>query len=188
MTSSAANGQLAVFIEVGQGSAARRIAVRARAGSAPGLFWLGGFNSDMQGTKALALDAWAAGQGRACVRFDYSGHGESGGAFVDGTIGRWLEESLAVFEQFCSGPQVVIGSSMGGWLALLLAREMAKKANVERQALLKADTDKLLKLSTELKDYVDKTNENVLSVEVLKKAEEIEKLAKSVKEKMRGQN
>jgi len=69
-----------------------------------------------------------------------------------------------------------------------LAREMAKKANVERQALLKADTDKLLKLSTELKDYVDKTNENVLSVEVLKKAEEIEKLAKSVKEKMRGQN
>lgn len=69
-----------------------------------------------------------------------------------------------------------------------LAREMAKKANVERQALLKADTDKLLKLSTELKEYVDKTNENVLSLEVLKKAEEIEKLAKSVKEKMRGQN
>ena len=69
-----------------------------------------------------------------------------------------------------------------------LAREMAKKANVERQALLKADTDKLLKLSTELKEYVDKTNENVLSLDVLKKAEEIEKLAKSVKEKMRGQN
>jgi hypothetical protein len=69
-----------------------------------------------------------------------------------------------------------------------VAREMAKRANVERQALLKADTDKLLKLSTELKEYVDKTNENVLSLEVLKKAEEIEKLAKSVKEKMRGQN
>ena len=64
----------------------------------PGLFWLGGFNSDMQGTKALALDAWAAEHGRACVRFDYSGHGESGGAFVDGTIGRWLEESVAVFD------------------------------------------------------------------------------------------
>ncbi len=81
----------------------------------------------MKGTKALALDAWAAEQGRACVRFDYSGHGESGGAFIDGTIGRWLEESVAVFEQFCRGPQVVIGSSMGGWMALLLARELAKR-------------------------------------------------------------
>jgi pimeloyl-ACP methyl ester carboxylesterase len=106
----------------------RQIAVRARAGSAPGLLWLGGFNSDMKGTKALALDAWAAEHRRACVRFDYSGHGESGGKFVDGTIGRWLEESFAVFEQFCRGPQVVIGSSMGGWMALLLAREVAKRS------------------------------------------------------------
>src|SRR6201993_3158439 len=116
------------FIEVGSGNSARRIAVRARKGGQPGLFWLGGFNSDMRGTKALALDAWAAEHGRGCVRFDYSGHGESGGAFIDGTIGRWLEESLAVFEQFCSGPTVVIGSSMGGWMALLLARELAKRA------------------------------------------------------------
>jgi pimeloyl-ACP methyl ester carboxylesterase len=127
MTNSAAWDQEPAFIEVGNDVAQRRIAVRARAGSAPGLFWLGGFNSDMKGTKALALDAWAAEQGRACVRFDYSGHGESGGAFIEGTIGRWLEESLAVFEQFCSGPQVVIGSSMGGWMALLLAREIAKR-------------------------------------------------------------
>ena len=104
----------------------RAIAVRARAGQAPGLFWLGGFNSDMAGTKALALDAWAAEHGRACVRFDYSGHGESGGSFADGTIGRWLAESVTVFQQFCRGPQVVIGSSMGGWIALLLAREIAK--------------------------------------------------------------
>jgi pimeloyl-ACP methyl ester carboxylesterase len=81
----------------------------------------------MRGTKAIALDAWAAEQNRACVRFDYSGHGESGGAFVDGTIGRWLEEAVAVFERFCSGPQVVIGSSMGGWIALLLARELARR-------------------------------------------------------------
>ena len=102
-------------------------------GGAPGLFWLGGFNSDMQGTKAVALDAWAAEHGRACVRFDYSGHGESGGAFVDGTIGRWLEESVAVFEQFCTGPQVVIGSSMGGWMALLLAREIARRARQPRR-------------------------------------------------------
>src|ERR1700732_3480475 len=128
MTSSAATGQPPAFIEVGHGSAARRIAVRARKGAAPGLFWLGGFNSDMQGTKALALDAWAAEQNRACVRFDYSGHGESGGALTDGTIGRWLEESVAVFERFCRGPQVVIGSSMGGWMALLLARQIARRA------------------------------------------------------------
>src|ERR1700733_14615500 len=132
MTNSAAAGLQPVFIEVGQtetgnSSEVRRIAVRTRAGSAPGLFWLGGFKSDMQGTKAIALDAWAAEHHRAYVRFDYSGHGESGGAFIDGTIGRWLEESVAVFEQFCQGPQVVIGSSIGGWMALLLAREMARR-------------------------------------------------------------
>jgi pimeloyl-ACP methyl ester carboxylesterase len=127
MTDSATPDQEPAFIEVGEDSAARRIAVRARAGGVPGLFWLGGFNSDMKGTKALALDAWAGEHNRACVRFDYSGHGESGGAFIDGTIGRWLEESVAVFEQFCAGPQVVIGSSMGGWMALLLAREIARR-------------------------------------------------------------
>jgi pimeloyl-ACP methyl ester carboxylesterase len=127
MTSSAATGQPPTFIALGQGSASRRIAVRARAGDSPGLFWLGGFKSDMMGTKAVALDAWAAERHRACVRFDYSGNGESGGDFIDGTIGRWLEESVAVFEQFCAGPQVVIGSSMGGWMALLLARELARR-------------------------------------------------------------
>ena len=127
MTNPAPIDQEPTFIEVGEGSSLRRIAVRARAGSGPGLFWLGGFNSDMRGTKALALDTWAAEHGRACIRFDYSGHGESGGAFIDGTIGRWLEEGLAVFEQFCRGPQVVIGSSMGGWMALLLARAIAKR-------------------------------------------------------------
>ena len=127
MTNSASIDQEPAIIEVGEGDGRRRIAVRARAGSPPGLFWLGGFNSDMKGTKALALDGWAAEHGRACVRFDYSGHGESGGAFIDGTIGRWLEESVAVFEQVCRGPQVVIGSSMGGWIALLLARAIAKR-------------------------------------------------------------
>jgi pimeloyl-ACP methyl ester carboxylesterase len=127
MTNSPVNDQEPAFIEVGEGNAGRRIAVRARAGASPGLIWLGGFKSDMSGTKALALEAWAVEHGRACVRFDYSGHGESGGAFIDGTIGRWLEESVAVFEQFCRGPQVVIGSSMGGWMALLLARAIAKR-------------------------------------------------------------
>jgi len=127
MADSLGPGPEPVVIDVGTGDAARRIAVRARSGGPPGLFWLSGFNSDMKGTKALALDAWAADHSRACVRFDYSGHGESGGKFVDGTIGRWLEDSLAVFGQFCTGPQVVIGSSMGGWIALLLAREAAKR-------------------------------------------------------------
>jgi pimeloyl-ACP methyl ester carboxylesterase len=78
------------------------------------------------------LDAWGARNGRAVVRFDYSGHGESGGAFADGTIGRWLEECLAVFQAHCHGPQVVVGSSMGGWLALLLARELARGGAAER--------------------------------------------------------
>jgi pimeloyl-ACP methyl ester carboxylesterase len=130
MTDPAAGEQEPAFFEVGADDGRRRIAVRARAGRAPGLFWLAGFNSDMKGTKALALDAWAAEQGRACVRFDYSGHGESGGNFADGTIGRWLEESVAVFGQFCAGPQIVIGSSMGGWLALLLARELAGRSGL----------------------------------------------------------
>ena len=101
--------------------------MRVREGAAPNLFWLGGFKSDMKGTKAEALDRWAAERRRGMVRLDYSGHGESGGAFTDGTIGRWLEESLAVFETFCRGPQVVIGSSMGGWLALLMVRELARR-------------------------------------------------------------
>ena len=126
MIDSVAPEQEPAFIEVGTARRAPDRACAARAGRAPGLFWLGGFNSDMRGTKALALDAWAAEHGRACVRFDYSGHGESGGKFADGTIGRWLEESVAVFTQFCEGPQVVIGSSMGGWMALLLARELAQ--------------------------------------------------------------
>src|ERR1051325_5311382 len=100
---------------------ARTIAVRVREGkgsSGPGLFWLSGFKSDMKGTKIQALDAWAAEQGRGCLRFDYSGHGESGGDFTQGTIGRWLEESAAVFDEYCRGPQIVVGSSMGGWIAL----------------------------------------------------------------------
>jgi len=105
----------------------RSITVRTREGKNPGLFWLGGFKSDMKGTKAEALDAWAAKSGRACVRFDYSGHGESDGKFTEGTIGRWLEESIAIYAHFAKGPQIVIGSSMGGWLALLLARELAQR-------------------------------------------------------------
>ena len=117
------------FIEMGEGPSVRKIAVRSRAGAGPGLVWLGGFKSDMQGTKAVALDHWAHEHGRAAIRFDYSGHGESSGDFADGTIGSWLEDSVAVFERFCTGPQVLIGSSMGGWMALLLAREIRKRTS-----------------------------------------------------------
>jgi pimeloyl-ACP methyl ester carboxylesterase len=116
-----------IFLQVGNGDAARRIAVRHADGGAPGLFWLGGFKSDMKGSKAEALARWAAEHRRACIRFDYSGHGESGGDFAEGTIGRWLEEALAVFASRAQGPQILIGSSMGGWLALLLLRELRRR-------------------------------------------------------------
>jgi pimeloyl-ACP methyl ester carboxylesterase len=115
------------FLEIGDGTERRAIAVRQRAGASPGLFWLGGYKSDMKGTKAAALAQWAEQAGRACLRFDYSGHGESAGVFTDGTIGRWLADSLAVFDACCRGPQILIGSSMGGWLALLLVRELKKR-------------------------------------------------------------
>ena len=114
-------------LDIGPGAERRSIAVRQREGAGPGVFWLSGYKSDMNGTKAQALAHWADAAGRACVRFDYSGHGESGGAFTDGTIGRWLTESLAVFDACCHGPQIVVGSSMGGWLALLLARALRQR-------------------------------------------------------------
>jgi len=81
----------------------------------------------MMGSKAQTLAAWATQRGQAYVRFDYSGHGESGGAFVDGTISQWLEDSLAVFDRATTGPQILVGSSMGGWMALLLARALAAR-------------------------------------------------------------
>lgn len=120
-------------IEVGTGAQLRRIAVRRQAGAAPGIFWLGGFKSDMRGTKAEALGLHAAKSGRACVRFDYSGHGESGGRFEDGTISSWLEDAEAVFTRETHGPQIVVGSSMGGWIALLLARALSKRPPEERR-------------------------------------------------------
>jgi YD repeat-containing protein len=106
-------------VQVGDGADAREIAVLTRPGTGPGVFWLGGFASDMRGTKAETLDDFAVRTGRAFTRFDYSGHGASGGTFAEGTISRWLEEARAVFDR-TEGPQVIVGSSMGGWLALLL--------------------------------------------------------------------
>ncbi len=102
----------------------RRIAYRHLPGKAPGVVFLGGFRSDMSGTKAQALEAWALARGQAFLRFDYSGHGVSGGAFEDGCIGAWFEDAQAVIAAQTKGPQILVGSSMGGWIALLLARAM----------------------------------------------------------------
>jgi len=122
------------FLDVGSGAAARRIAVLVQPGDAPTVFWLGGFRSDMRSTKAEALDLWAKRTGRAFVRFDYSGHGESGGRFEGGTISGWLEDTLAVLETFATGPFVLVGSSMGGWLALLAARELRRRDHARSPA------------------------------------------------------
>jgi len=92
---------------------------------ATGFFWLSGFKSDMCGTKAEAIAAHAVAAGRPCLRFDYSGHGESAGDFAEGTISRWLGEATTAFTTRATGPRIVIGSSMGGWLALLLLRRLA---------------------------------------------------------------
>jgi len=98
-----------------------RLAARRIKGRGPGIFWLGGFASDMTGTKAEFLARWAEAERRAFLRFDYSGHGGSEGRFEDGTIGAWTEDALAVFDACAEGPQILVGSSMGGWIAALLA-------------------------------------------------------------------
>lgn len=120
----------ALSLTAGSGAAARAIAVLVRPATAagagrPAVMFLGGFRSDMTGSKAEALDRWAQETGRALIRFDYSGHGRSGGSFTDGTISRWAEEARAVLEHCVRGPVVLVGSSMGGWISLLLARALA---------------------------------------------------------------
>ncbi len=112
----------------------KKIAVRARTGRNPGLVWLGGYRSDMIGTKAEEIDRWAAENGHACTRHDYSGHGESGGDFADGTISTWLAESLSVFRAITDGPQILIGSSMGAWVALRMIQELNKADESNRAA------------------------------------------------------
>jgi pimeloyl-ACP methyl ester carboxylesterase len=116
------------FLDVGAGAASRRIAYRKQPGGVPGLLWLQGFKSDMSGTKAEALSRWAGEKELAFLRFDYSGHGQSEGRFEDGTIGRWLEEAHHVFTRLTAGPQIVVGSSMGGHIALLLLKQLMAEA------------------------------------------------------------
>ncbi len=115
-------------VQVGSGPEARRVAYEARAGHSPTVVWFGGFRSDMRATKAEALDAWAAGSGRSFLRFDYSGHGESGGTFAEGTISRWLDDAVAVLAAAADGPTILVGSSMGAWLALLATLRLRAEA------------------------------------------------------------
>jgi pimeloyl-ACP methyl ester carboxylesterase len=115
---------MAEYLETDQG---RRIAYHRTQGEGPGVVFLGGFRSDMTGTKAQYLEDWARAQGRAYLRFDYSGHGQSSGAFEDGCIGDWAADAMAAVQALTQGPQVIVGSSMGGWIALLLARAMPER-------------------------------------------------------------
>jgi pimeloyl-ACP methyl ester carboxylesterase len=124
------------FLDVAaQGRPARKIAYLTSTGSradAPGLVWLPGFKSDMISTKASVLASWAEGWGVAYLRFDYSGHGQSTGNIEDFTIGDWLLDSITAFDGLTSGSQILIGSSMGGWLTLLLARELIARGQRDR--------------------------------------------------------
>jgi pimeloyl-ACP methyl ester carboxylesterase len=105
----------------------RRIAFRRVAGKGPGIVFLPGYMSDMAGSKATALLDWAAANGRACVLFDYSGCGESGGDFADGTLSLWCEEAVGIVQSYTESPVVLVGSSMGGWLMLLAARQLVER-------------------------------------------------------------
>jgi len=100
----------------------RRIAYRPREGGSPAILFLPGYASDMDGTKAVVIDAFAKAKGLAMLRFDYSGTGSSDGAFEDGTLAGWLDEALHMLDNLVDGPAVLVGSSMGGWLALLMAK------------------------------------------------------------------
>lgn len=122
------------LMEAGKTGARRKIAVCRDPGTQPSLMWLSGFKSDMGGTKALALADFARERGQECVRFDYSGHGASEGVFENQCITDWLEEALAVFDQFVTGETVLVGSSMGGWIALLLA--LARKQTMRIKGLV----------------------------------------------------
>ena len=106
---------------------ARRLAYDQTSGRGPGIVFLGGFNSSKDGTKARHLEGWAKALGRPFLRFDYSGHGSSNGDVRDGSVGAWAEDAKAIIDGLTTGPQVLVGSSMGGWIACLLARSMPRR-------------------------------------------------------------
>lgn len=139
-------------IAVGTGAERRDIAVEQRPGKVPGLFWLNGFRSVMSGLKAVSLDALGAEKGLEVTRFDYSGHGQSGGQFDDGTISRWLEEAEAVLATTGASP-IVCGSSMGGWIALLLARrQLAKGMPLRGLVLIAPATDATTRIAARMSE------------------------------------
>ena len=111
-------------------AAGRRIAYEYTPGTGPAVVFLGGYKSDMQGTKAVHLEDWAQETGRPFLRFDYSGHGDSGGKFEDGCIGDWAEDAQSVIEAVTEGPVLLVGSSMGGWIALLMTQRLADVAGL----------------------------------------------------------
>jgi pimeloyl-ACP methyl ester carboxylesterase len=122
------------FLDVGEGAQARRIAYRRIEGEGAPVVWLGGFKSDMRSTKALAIEEWCRAAGRPMVRMDYLGHGESSGDFRDGTISLWAEDALAVLTRVVARPAVIVGSSMGGWIAVLLAKRWIEAGEEGRAA------------------------------------------------------
>ncbi|POR48080.1 alpha/beta hydrolase [Bosea psychrotolerans] len=112
------------WLDLGEGAERRKLAYLAQSGDGAPVLWLGGFRSDMRATKAEALAQWARLTGRAFLRFDYAGHGETGGDFARWTLSHWLEDALAMIAARCSRPPILVGSSMGGWIALLAARKL----------------------------------------------------------------
>jgi pimeloyl-ACP methyl ester carboxylesterase len=124
MTSSEQGGPAACIVTRGDGST---IAYHKTPGVSPGVVFLTGFRSDMTGGKALALEAACRARGRAFLRFDYTGHGQSSGAFTDGTIGKWTDDAVFAIETLTEGPQVLVGSSMGGWIMLLAALRLGPR-------------------------------------------------------------
>lgn len=146
-------GQIETFAHDGV-----RLAFERQAGAAPTFIWLGGFKSDMSGTKAQALAEWARARGQASVRFDYSGHGQSGGRFEERTVSHWLGDVLAVMDAQSEGPLVLVGSSMGGWIALLAARARPERVKGLLLIAPAADfTEALLRAPPEARQRIAET-------------------------------
>jgi pimeloyl-ACP methyl ester carboxylesterase len=128
----------------------RKIAYHQTLGKGPCVVFLGGFMSDMSGTKAVYLEQWAKSQGRAFIRFDYSGHGQSSGEFANGCIGDWFADALAVVTLLASQPLILVGSSMGGWISLLLAKAIPER--ISGLVTIAAAPDFTTEMSNEFSD------------------------------------
>lgn len=140
----------------------RQIAYHHTPGKSPGVIFLGGFMSDMTGTKAVALETWCREQGITFTRFDYSGHGASSGLFEEGTIGAWLDDALAIFDQITTGPQIVVGSSMGGWISLLLTLKRPNRVQGLVTIACATDfTERLLRSALTAQQLADLENKGV---------------------------